>query len=252
MPGKAVRLVIKEILNVDGVLEVVDARCPNETRSSVIEGVAKKNGKPFWIVMNKTDLVPKEFAERAKKVLLESTDAVDVVFMSSKLFYGYNILRRSIKEYFGKDRKVRLVIVGFPNVGKSTLINALARKSKAPIAPKPGYTKGKQWIKVSSKIMVSDTPGVLPRELAAEEWRKILFPEDIEDACYSLLEKIKKAEGTNFQEIYGVEPEVSEEVLEEIGRKLNYIASGGRIDVKRVAQKILEDWNTGRLTAWWI
>jgi len=248
---KAWNVIVSEIKTSDAVLEVIDARCPNETRSIKLENLIEKMNKPFWIVINKTDLVPKSFAEKVKKFLKENTKAVDVVFFSAKTFYGYNILRRSLKEYF-KDKEVKLTVIGFPNVGKSSLINAFAKKSKASVAPKPGHTKGKQWIKVSSKIKISDTPGVLPKEMLAEEWREILFSDDKEYACYLLLEKIKNAEGTNFSMLYGIEPEVSEHVLEEIAKKFNFVKKGKELDLIRAAEKILNDWNTGKLTAWWL
>ncbi len=248
---KAWNLVIAEAKQSDGVLEVADARCPNETRSKKLEQLLEKLGKPFWIVLNKADLVPKSFAEKAKDFLRKNTKAVDVIFFSAKTFHGYNILRRSLKEYF-RDEEAKLAVIGFPNVGKSSIINALAKKTKASVAPKPGHTKGKQWIKVSSKLRVSDTPGVLPKEMLAEEWREILFPRDAEHACFLLLEKISKAEGSNFAMLYGVEPEASEAVLEKIAIKFKFLSKGGKPDLTRAAEKILNDWNNGKLSAWWL
>ncbi len=248
---KAWNVIISEIKLADGILEVVDARCPNETRSEKLESLLERMEKPFWIVMNKTDLVPKEFSERAKNFLKQNTKAVDVLFVSAKVFYGYNILRRSIKEFF-KGNKARLCVVGFPNVGKSSIINAIAKESKVSVAPKPGHTKGKQWIRVGGKLFISDTPGVLPKEFAAEVWREILFPKDIENAAFTLLEKISKAEGTNFSMLYGLHPEPSEETLVKIAKKLNFLKSGGEPDSSRAAQRIIEDWNSGKLTAWWL
>lgn len=248
---KAWNLIIKEIKTSDGVLEVVDARCPNETRSLKMEKLLEKFSKPFWIVLNKCDLIPKSFAEKAKQFLKNHSKGIDVIFFSAKSFHGYNILRRSLKEYF-KDREVKLTVIGFPNTGKSSLINALAKQSKTSTAPKPGHTKGKQWIKISSKMMVNDTPGVLPKEMIASEWREILFSEDKEYACYLLLEKIKNAEGNNFSLLYGIDPEPSERVLEKIARDFNFLKKGNELDLIRAAEKIINDWNTGKLTAWWL
>lgn len=248
---KAWNLIITEVKQSNAVLEVVDARCPNETRSKKLERLLEKLGKPFWIVLNKADLVPKNFAEKVKAFLKENTKAIDVIFFSAKTFHGYNILRRSLKEHF-KDKEVKLTVIGFPNVGKSSIINALAKQSKASVAPKPGHTKGKQWIKISSKLKVSDTPGVLPKEMLAEEWREILFPKDVEHACFLLLEKISKAEGSNFSLLYGTEPEVSEVVLEKIAGSFKFLKKGGEPDLTRAAEKILNDWNSGKLSAWWL
>ncbi len=245
------KTVLKEIKSGDGVLEVVDARCPNELRSEKLESFFKELGKPFWIVINKVDVVPKDFADRCKRVLKEESEAVDVVHVSSKKFYGFWILRRSLKRYFG-DRKAKLVLVGFPNVGKSSLVNMLAQSTVASTAPVPGHTRGKQWIRISGKLLLSDTPGVIPKEFARGEWAKILFPEDVEESAFILLEKIKKAEGSNFKELYGVEPEPSEDVLEEIAKRYRFLKKGGIPDTNRAATKLLNDWNSCKLTAWWL
>ena len=248
---KAWNLIINEIKQSDAVLEVADARCPNETRSKKLETILKRLHKPFWIVLNKSDLVPKSFSEKAKNFLKTNTEAVDIIFFSAKTFHGYNIMRRSIKEYFG-DKEVKLTVIGFPNVGKSSLINAFAKQSKTGVAPKPGHTKGKQWIKASSKIKISDTPGIIPKEMLANEWREILFPEDKEHACFLLIEKISRAEGSNFSVLYGITPEVSESVLEKIAKDFNFVRKGKEPDLTRAAEKILSDWNSGKLTAWWL
>lgn len=244
------KTVVAEIKNSDGVLEVVDARCPNEFRSKKLENLFKELNKPFWIIINKVDLVPKDFADRCKKVLKDTSDAVDVIHVSSKKFYGFWILRRSLKNYF--DKKAKLVVVGFPNVGKSSLINMLAQYSVVSTAPVPGHTKGKQWIRISSKLLLSDTPGVIPKELANQDWAKILFPDDVEESAFILLEKIKNAEGSNFKEIYGLEPKPDEETLEKIALKFGFLKKGGEPDTHRAATKIINDWNSCKLTAWWL
>lgn len=246
------KTVISEIKCSDGVLEVVDARCPNEFRSKKLEDLFEDLNKPFWIIINKVDLVPKEFADRCKRVLKEQSKAVDVVHVSSKKFYGFWILRRSLKSYFGRDRKAKLVVVGFPNVGKSSLINMLAQCTVVSTAPIPGHTKGKQWIRISGKLLLSDTPGVIPKEFASQDWAKILFPDDVEESAFILLEKIKNAEGSNFKELYGVEPEPSEETLEKIALKFGFLRKGGEPDTHRASTRLINDWNICKLTAWWL
>ncbi len=245
------KTVVSEIKSSDGVLEVVDARCPNELRSKKLEKLFEDMAKPFWIIINKVDVVPKEFADRCKAILKDDSGAVDVVHVSSKKFYGFWILRRSLKRYFG-DRKAKLVLVGFPNVGKSSLVNMLAQQTVASTAPVPGHTRGKQWIRISGKLLLSDTPGIIPKEYANKDWAKILFPDDVEEAAFILIEKVKRAEGTNFEELYGVEPEPSEETLERIALKFSFLMRGGKADTHRAAAKLLSDWNDCKLTAWWI
>ncbi len=244
-------MILREIESSDGVIEVVDARCPNELRCPKLEEKIVEMGKPFWIVINKVDLVPKEFADRCKRFLKRESDAVDVIHVSSKRFYGFWILRRSLKDYF-KDKKVRLVLVGYPNVGKSSLINMLAQYTATSTAPIPGHTKGKQWIRITGKIVLSDTPGIIPREYASKEWAKILFPQDVEESVLILLEKIERAEGTNFKELYGFEPKADESTLVRIAEKFKFFKKGGEADTGRASQRILNDWNSCRLTAWWL
>ena len=245
------KTVIGEIKSSDGVLEVVDARCPNEFRSKKLEMLFDDLDKPFWIVINKVDIVPKDFADRCKKALKEQSKAVDVVHVSCKKFYGFWILRRSLKNHFG-DRRAKLVVVGFPNVGKSSLINMIAQCTVVSTAPIPGHTKGKQWIRISSKLLISDLPGVIPKEFANRDWAKILFPDDVEESAFILLEKIKNAEGSNFEELYGVKPEPSEDTLEKIALKFGFLKKGEKPDTHRSAQRILNDWNNCKLTAWWL
>jgi len=244
-------MVVQEIENSDGVLEVVDARCPNEFRSGKLENLFEELGKPFWIIINKVDLVPKEFADRSKRVLKKESNAVDVVHVSSKKFYGFWILRRSLKKFF-KDRKAKLVLVGFPNVGKSSLINMLAQCTVVSTAPIPGHTKGKQWIRISKKLLLSDTPGIIPREFANKDWAKILFPEDVEESAFILLEKIENAESSNFEELYGIKPKSDEKTLEKIALKFGFLRRGGKPDTHRASSRLLNDWNNCKLTAWWL
>ncbi len=248
---KAWNIVVSEIKNSHGVLEVLDARCPNDTRCKKLEILVEKFKKPYWIVINKADLVPKNFMERVKNALRKDSNAVDVIFTSTKKYYGYNILFRSIKEFLGKERPKKLCVIGFPNVGKSSLINALAKRVRAKTSSRPGYTKGKQWVKASSWLRIADTPGVIPKEFASKEMRKILFPRDIEESALILIKKVSEAENHNFDLIYGVEPIPKEETLEKIGKKFNFLKSGGEVDITRASKKILDDWNVGKLKAWW-
>jgi ribosome biogenesis GTPase A len=128
----------------------------------------------------------------------------------------------------------------------------LAKKVKVSVASKPGHTKGKQWIRISRTLLVSDLPGILPKEYASKEWAKILFLSEIEEAAFVLLQKIEKAEGSNFEELYGIEPKPNEETLEKIALKFKFLAKGAQPDLHRAAKKILDDWNNCKLTAWWL
>ncbi len=242
----------------DAILFILDARCPLETRSKKLEIIAEKTKKPFWIILNKVDLVPKEFADKTKNFFKNYSNAVDVVHVSAKKYYGINILRWSLKRILEKTlleekKKAFLIAVGYPNVGKSSIINMLARKSKAGVSPKPGFTKGKQWIRVSKKILISDTPGVVP--ISNEKWKNVLFSgDDLESSALWLLSKIKNAEGSNFSQVYGFEINDVDEfkALLLIGEKFKFLKKGGEIDVNRAAKRLIDDWNRGKLSAWWL
>jgi len=248
------RLVKREISNSDAAIEVVDARCPNETRSKKLERIMRERDIPFWIVMNKVDIVPKSFADKAKKSILEESNAVDVVHVSTKKYYGFNILKRSLKENLEHKGKIKIVVIGYPNVGKSSLINMLSRRGKVGVAPKPGFTRGKQWIRISKNILMSDTPGVLDIKEAGELWRRVLFPSgDLEGAALFLLDKIMNAEGNNFKKVYKIELlEDKEKMLELLAKRFNFVKRGNVPDVIRAAKRVIDDWNACKLAAWWL
>jgi hypothetical protein len=247
-------VVVREIKSSDAAIEVVDVRCPNETRSKKLESMMYAENIPFWIVMNKVDLVPKNFADLAKMKIKNESNATDVVHVSTKKYYGFNILKRSLQEKLGTKEKVKVVVVGFPNVGKSSLINMLSRRSKAGVAPKPGFTRGKQWIRITKNILVSDTPGVMDIREAGGLWRKVLFPSgEIESAALFLLDKIKHAEGNNFSEFYKIKLEVdNEKTLEKLALRFNFIGKGNKPDIARAAKRLIDDWNACKLVAWWL
>ncbi len=246
--------IIDEIRRCSAAIEVVDARCPNETRSLKLEKILGEMKKPFWIVINKADLVPKHFLERAKELIKAKSEATDVVYVSTRKYHGFNILKRSLKEGLGKETESRLVVVGFPNVGKSSLINMLSRRGKVGVSPRPGFTRGKQWIRISRNLLVSDTPGVLDLSDAAVMWRKVLFPKkDLEGAAIILLRKIKDADGNNFSRLYGIEIEDDCQLtLQNLATRFSFLMKGGKLDVSRAAKRLIDDWNNGRLVAWWL
>ena len=130
----------------------------------------------------------------------------------------------------------------------------LSRRGKTGVSPKPGFTKGKQWIKITKNLLLSDTPGVLDLRDAGKLWRRVMFPaEDIEGAALFLLEKIRQAEGNNFEELYKMElEENSEHTLEKLATKFNFIGKGGKPDIMRAAKRLIDDWNDGKLVAWWL
>ncbi len=239
-------IVICAIKESDVVLEVVDARVASETRSSKVEELVQKLGKKLVVVINKSDLVPKEFDDRIREEIKKEHDVVSV---STKMRKGTGFLKGAVKKY--KPRTV--CVVGYPNTGKSSIINMLSHSSGARTSPVPGYTKGVQWIRLSKAIKLLDTPGVLPAEEKLSVFRSSVRPEKLkvaQVAAQELLEKIKDAEGNNIFDVYKVELDEVEGYLSLVALRRNYLMKGG-VDVERAARQVIADWNCGKLTGWW-
>ena len=152
-----VRDVIKQS---DVLLEVIDARFPDETRNSEVEKEIIRLKKPFIIVINKCDLVSKEKLEKTK---IRLSRIAPTVFVSGKDRSGTTILRHQILESACiKGRKILVGTLGYPNVGKSSVINGVTGRHRASTSPISGHTKGVQHVDAGSRIMFMDTPGVIP------------------------------------------------------------------------------------------
>lgn len=250
---KAWRVVREIIDEADIVIEVVDARDPIGTRNPKVERLVKESGKKLLIAMNKADLVPKEWAEEYKR-----KSDVPIVFISARDRKGTGILRKEIKkiakELFDEGKeKVKVALVGYPNVGKSTIVNVLKGKHAVGVAPIPGYTKGKQLIRLSKKIWLIDSPGVVPIEEFDELVIKGGFPADkINDPVKPALKLIKRILETKKEaltEKFGIQEfESEEQILEAIGRKKGLLRRGGEVDIEETARYFLREWQTGRFT----
>lgn len=235
------------------ILEVVDARIPYETRNSVVENLAKERNKQLIVVLNKSDLVPRDFVLDIKK---EIEKEFPTVIFSAHKNIGIKELFDMIKN-FAKDKGiVKIGVLGYPNVGKSSVINTLKKKKVATTSPKPGMTVGEKLIKLDENIFLIDTPGIItleyPEDLVLKgSW----IPDKLEhpvDVALNLIEKILKHKKEALEGAYKIK--VLDEplkTLEEIGKKLNYKISGGEIDYDRVAKKILWDWLKGNIRAYW-
>ncbi|ACJ17162.1 GTPase [Thermococcus onnurineus NA1] len=249
---KAWRVVREVIDEADIIVEVVDARDPIGTRNRKLERLVKEEGKPLLIVMNKADLVPKEWAEEYKR-----KSEIPVVFISARERKGTGILRREIKKLakglLDYQDKVKVALIGYPNVGKSTIINTLKGKKAVGTAPIPGYTKGKQLIRLSKKIWLLDSPGVVPIDDFDELVIKGGFPADkIEEPvkpALKLIGRILETRKEALTEKFGIEDFSSEEdILREIGKRKGIIRKGGEVDLEETARWLLREWQTGRFT----
>ncbi|MEM5777355.1 MAG: GTPase [Candidatus Aenigmatarchaeota archaeon] len=243
-------LVEKVIEEVDIVLEVCDARMPEITRNKKVENLVFKKRKKLILVFNKADLVSEVFIKGLKKMVEEN-----VVFVSCRKRYGFARLRNLINEIKGNRKEIRIGVVGYPNTGKSSLINSLVGKKKALTSPIAGFTKGVQWIKGSGGLLFYDTPGVIPID-ERDEVRKAVIgavsPQNIKNldiVAEKIIELFLPYKKSLIEKLYGINvvDENPREILELIGKKKNYFLKGGVVDVNRTSVKIINDWQKGKL-----
>ncbi|NPA47296.1 MAG: GTPase RsgA, partial [Thermococci archaeon] len=191
---KAWAMVKNVIEEADIVIEVIDARDPEGTRNRKIENIVKQQGKDMIIAMNKADLVPDSWISEYKR-----RSDVPVVPISARNRKGTGILRREIKRMARRvlreqeKERVKIALIGYPNVGKSTIINTLKGKRAVGTAPIPGYTRGKQLIRLSKRLWLLDSPGVVPIDDFDELVIKGGFPADkIEEPVKPALKLISR------------------------------------------------------------
>ncbi len=250
---------MKEVLKIinksDIVIEVVDARVPLETRSKEIERYAKKKGKKLMIVIAKADLVPEGFLREIQKDIEE--EGIPCVYISNKSRKGLRKFREVLKKIARgiKKNKVFACVVGYANTGKSSFINTLKGKHVTETAPIPGWTKRPKLIRITRWLYVFDTPGVIPTEGEKAEILGLIRADKIKDPvsiATKLLGLIAKDFPEEIKRIYKLEeiPEDPLEILREIARRMGRIKKGGELDLETTARKIITDWYSGRIRAY--
>lgn len=267
---RARRQIQEKLKLIDMAIELLDARVPLSSRNPMIDEILMN--KPRLVLLNKSDLADPEatkawiayFAEQGLRAL--PIDAVGGNPVKEIMNRSKELLADKIEAQIRKGmnpRAIRALIVGIPNVGKSTLINRMAGRKIAATGDRPGVTKGQQWIKVGTEMELLDTPGILwPKfedqqvglRLAATGAIKeeILHPEEI---AFFAVRYMAVHYADALQERYGVEelPQDTEdanaivEVMEAIGRKRGAIVSGGRVDLEKVSLLILRELRAGKL-----
>ena len=263
--AKTRRQIKENIDMVDIVYEVVDARIPISSKIKDIDDLVKN--KPRIIIMtksdlcdiNKTDLFIKKYEEEGYKVVLVdliNNKGINNIFDTTKLMLEDLDNKRELKGL--KKRAYRALIIGIPNVGKSTLINRLVGKNAAITGNKPGVTKKLSWIRINKDIELLDSPGILWPKLDNEiqAYNLASFSAIKEEilpigkvSCY-ILDTLNKKYKKNLMDRYEIDDFDIDDVIpafELIGKKRGCIISGGEVDYDKVSNLIIKDLREGRL-----
>lgn len=262
---KAQRMIEEHMKQVDAVCEILDARIPMASRNPDIDRLA--GDKPRIVVLNRTDLAdPKATARWHTAFQRQSMTVLETDSRSGKGVNGFagavrTALRDKIEAYAAKGqvgRPMRVMVLGIPNVGKSTFINKVARRKAAAAGDRPGVTRGKQWITVDQGLLLLDTPGILwPKFEDPEVGMRLAYTgavkEDVIDtetlACH-FMELLAKFYPQTLLERYKLEaPEGADgyDLLQLAGKKRGYLVSGGEVNTERMAKALMDDYRSGKL-----
>ncbi|MBQ7588618.1 MAG: ribosome biogenesis GTPase YlqF [Lachnospiraceae bacterium] len=263
---KAFRMMQEDIKLIDLVIELLDARAPLASRNPDIDTLAA--GKARMILLNKADLADEKLNEKWISYFLEK--GLTVVLINSRDGNGIKkilpAVQEACREKLERDRKrgiknrpVRAMVAGIPNVGKSTFINSLAGRAAAKTGNKPGVTKGKQWIRLNKNIELLDTPGVLwPKFEDQDTGRRLAFLGSINDEIIDKRElaceliDFMKDEGNGYAGLinskYGVsEDNVDHQVISDIAMVRKCLIKGGEPDIDRASGMFIDDFRSGKL-----
>ncbi|MBE7037631.1 MAG: ribosome biogenesis GTPase YlqF [Ruminococcaceae bacterium] len=262
---KTMRLIEENIKLVDIVVEILDARLPKSSKNPEIDNLIKD--KPRLILLNKSDIA--DANETSKWINKFEKDGISAIAISSTSGKSLNIVLDKCKEVL-KDkieswkkrgivnRSVKIMVVGVPNVGKSSFINKIANKKSAKVGDKPGVTRGKQWIRLDKGFEMLDTPGVLwPKFDDMEVGIKLAFTGavkdeimDVELLSMKLLEFLKENYPSSLTERYKMcdfDNLDGYEMLTLLGKKRGFVISGGEIDTLRAANILLDEFRGAKL-----
>lgn len=262
---KTKRMMEENLKLVDIIIELVDARAPLSTKNPDIDKLVKN--KPKIIVLNKADLADEYATKQWSKWYTSNNVQVTplIATSGSGISNVIKLAEEMLKPKIEKDkargriyRPIRAMIVGIPNVGKSTFINSLVGKKTAKTGDKPGITKGKQWIKIKKGFELLDTPGMLwPKFEDQEIARKLAYIGsindnilDIRDIAINFLKLAQTLFKNKIEERYNVIIEEKEDMYSiflEIGKKRGIIIAKGEVDEVRTAQMILDEFRGGKL-----
>lgn len=262
---KATRMMEDSLRLVDAVVELRDARIPNSSRNPDVERIV--GSKPRLIVLNRADQADAAATALWKKALTgegalalemdcKSGRGVNAFPSAARALLKEKIERAEAKGQVGKA--LRFMVLGVPNVGKSSFINRLAGRKAAETSDRPGVTHGKQWITLNGGILLLDTPGILWPKLDSPEvgyslaWTGAINDNilDIELVACRLLERLRELYPGAIEARYKFSPDPEApgyELLEAAARKRGFLISGGEVNTERMAHVLLDEFREGRL-----
>lgn len=262
---KTRRMITAEIKNMDAVCEILDARIPLSSRNPDVDELTA--GKPRLVVLNRVDQAdPGETRRwaayfRGKGYAVLEANAKGGAGTVQFAAAVRELLRDKLAAWADRGqvgRTVRIMVLGIPNVGKSTFINKVARRKTARAEDRPGVTRSKQWVPVDSTLELLDTPGILwPRFDDPEVGKRLAFTGAIKDdvvdmeelACY-LMDYLGRRYAPVLAERYKIEVEPEDsgyDLLEKAGRKRGFLMRGAQVDTQRMARVLLDEFRGGKL-----
>ena len=262
---KAQRMVGENMKLVDAVCELLDARIPSASRNPDIDRLA--GDKPRIVILNRIDLADPAVTDawtayfRRRGLTVLQTDARSGKGVQQLPAAVRAVLKEKIAALEAKgqgSRPLRIMILGIPNVGKSTLINRLAGRRAAVAGDKPGVTRGKQWIHIDSGLDLLDTPGILWPKFDAQEVGEALALTnaikaevlDREALAANFMLRLRAMYPGLIEQRYKFTPDPEKngyELLEDAGRKRGFLVSGGEVDIERMAATLLREFHDGAL-----
>lgn len=262
---KARRMMEENMKFVDAVCEIIDARIPYSSRNPDLDGMTK--GKPRLVIMNRIDQADPEMTKKwasyfkSKGYAVLETDCKSGKGTTAFSNAVKTLLKDKLEDYAAKGqtgRKLRVMVAGIPNVGKSSFVNRIAKRKAALAADRPGVTRGKQWINVDAGLELLDTPGILwPKFDNQTIGENLAFTGAVKDdildretLAANLFLRLNKYYPGRIKERYKFEPEADAtgfEMLEMAAKKRGFLISGGDYDYERMSNVLLDEFRSGKL-----